>query len=308
MFKSIKLDAKFEDIQDCFNTLKYIFPVNCKIKISVLGEVEKKRLDEEKLREEFRDASVSDSIIGCEKEKPEVQRQNLAPPKEESSQIVAEEVMRKKENTGKDEEEKSKIFSAKKKTAVKKKGEKVMGLKKKHNVIERTRDKPLDNDATNPEKKNDENDKISKHKVAIQNNIIVKIKKILKEGKAEGLSGLYIDKDFTREMKRLARKSCKIPESKTIFALLGLMKKNPAKDCLVFAKDEIYFHNPVFSIGPKKGSISYENFKYRDIKIDGEFEISLGNVYSLNVSIFKRDEKEIIKKILELIKNLFNSK
>ena len=93
---------------------------------------------------------------------------------------------------------------------------------------------------------------------------------------------------------------CKIPKDENIIALLDLTLKGSAKNCLVFGEKGIYFHNSIFSKGPGKRFIPYENFKNLNFALDGKYEIHFGNKNYLNVSIFGRKEEQK-KMIIEVL-------
>ena len=98
MFKSIPLDAKFDDIKDCFDQLKYVFPPNCKIKISLLEEgenKEKERLNEEKLSKAVQRVLVNGVITGQAKEELVTLKQKLDISQEMASGLFSEEVLKK---------------------------------------------------------------------------------------------------------------------------------------------------------------------------------------------------------------------
>jgi hypothetical protein len=125
-----------------------------------------------------------------------------------------------------------------------------------------------------------------------------KIVDILKSA-GNGISNLHIMPDIPNQKEFNARKKCKIPKNETIIALLDLTQRRSAKNCLVFGKQGIYFHNPIFSKGQRKGFIPYKSFEILDFSLYGRYEISFGRYY-LNVSVLGRIGKER-RKIVEIL-------
>jgi hypothetical protein len=98
LFKIMPLDAKFDEIKDCFDPSKYIFPSKCEIRISLLEEVEKKkqkRINEEKLRRAVRYTLVKGLITDREKETLRSIKEKLGISTEIATRIFSEEVLKR---------------------------------------------------------------------------------------------------------------------------------------------------------------------------------------------------------------------
>lgn len=277
MFESIMIDAKFEDIQDCIDPLKYIFPSNCKIKISLLEEKEEKCLNEEKRLKDVQDAHGNGSIIDQEKEL-EINRQNFS------------------RRTEEDEEKKSKISSTQKvKNTVK--------LKKKYKTEEKKGKAQGGEKDGQLEQKDAKNEFLEKGVyqppgIADESDIVNEIIRILEEGKKRGLNEyLHISPDPYGKMARNAWKRCKIPEGKDegIIGILDLTISGSAKNCLVFGKHGIYFRNPRLTKGKLSGKIEYRDIGNINLYVadEGNYNLKLGDENILNVRILGGFDKQI---------------
>ncbi|MCU0286308.1 MAG: hypothetical protein MUF15_07895, partial [Acidobacteria bacterium] len=189
MFRSIPLDAKFDDIQGCFDPLKYIFPSDCKIKISLLEGVEKKRLDAEKLPEEMQDVHVNDLITNQEK--------GFEIKREDFYRGFSNEVIEKKISAKVDEEKKSILSISPEKEQLYKEELKSRKSKQKKTKVERKLEGEYRREKSGHIKKKDaksgyiddmiiyhgekENEKLFQLRHANENFIVEKVIRILEE-------------------------------------------------------------------------------------------------------------------------------
>ncbi len=303
MFKSIRLDAKFDDIKDCFDSMKYIFPSNCKIKISLLKEGETRRSDAEKLPEEMQDVYVNGSITDQEK------KLEITP--EDFSQIISEEVMKDKLSTEEDEEKKSKISSAQRvKNVVKKKTTKKKGFKKKLKIEEKvvkvhegeTHTQLNQNKNIVSDNEIEESLTTYRQKIVNEYNMADRIKEILaKHGK--DISELYLADNIPTNKMNNAKNKCEITEDETIIGILDLTLLGSAKNCFVFGSTGIYFHNSIFSKNRGTYYFSYDSLKNCNFELEGKYEIKFDNNHHLNVDIYSMCKKKSMK-IVDILNNI----
>lgn len=131
-----------------------------------------------------------------------------------------------------------------------------------------------------------------------------KIVEILKrEGK--GIQNLYIKPKIPKEKQFNARKKCRIPTDEVIIGLLDLTLKGSAKNCLVFCKKNIYFHNSFFSFIRDIGRniISYKYLIRHEINYGRYFDFKIGD-FLIDISVMEWDMREKVGDILNSIKKL----
>ena len=131
---------------------------------------------------------------------------------------------------------------------------------------------------------------------------------LLKEKETCNWNDLFVSPEVPKEREDNARKKCNIPQTEKIIGLVDLTKGGSAKNCLVFGKRGIYFHNCIFSKTPGKRFIPYKDFKNLEFELDGRYEISLGDNNHLNVDIYAslEEKREKLNEILVFLKVLFD--
>jgi len=100
-----------------------------------------------------------------------------------------------------------------------------------------------------------------------------KIRRIL--GGVAGKKGLFLAPNIPARKLANAIEACGVPAEEQPLALVDCSMCGSAKDCLLFGRHAIYYHNPWFGNKPGPGSIPYRDFGDRTFERKW-FEVALG--------------------------------
>jgi len=95
---------------------------------------------------------------------------------------------------------------------------------------------------------------------------------------------LFVTPNIPTKKLSNAIRSCEVPPTERILGLIDCTVMGSAKNCLLFGRNGVYFHNARRGKSAGAGAISYSEFPSSEFGPEGSYDIALGNNQYLNIS------------------------